>query len=86
MTLINKLLSYFKQDGLLHILVSLVLCAIIAAFLPLWASALISIAVGGIKELIWDLWLKKGTAEWRDIISDTIGILIGTVIIMIKML
>lgn len=78
--MMGRLLKYFGQDGLTHILVSLVLCAVLGVFLPLWAAVLITLSVGFIKELVWDLWLEKGTAEWRDIISDIVGIAICTAI------
>ena len=75
--MIAKMLGYFGQDGLLHILCSLVLCAVLGAFLPLWAAVLISLAIGVLKELIWDKLLKKGTPEWKDILADALGILLG---------
>lgn len=81
--MIGRLLKYFGQDGLAHILVSLVLCAVLGAFLPLWAAVVITLAVGFIKELVWDLWLGKGTAEWRDMVSDTVGIVLGVLIIIL---
>lgn len=81
--MMGRLLKYFGQDGLAHILVSLVLCAVLGVFLPLWAAAIITLAVGFIKELVWDLWLEKGTAEWRDIVSDAVGILLGVLIIIL---
>ena len=81
--MIGKILAWFGTDGLAHVLVSLVLCAVLGAFLPLWTAALISLAVGFIKELAWDKLLKKGTAEWRDIIADAVGILLGVFIIIL---
>lgn len=84
--MMGRLLKYFGQDGLAHILVSLVLCAVLGAFLPLWAAVLVTLAVGFIKELVWDLWLEKGTAEWRDIVSDAVGILLGVLIIILNAL
>ncbi len=81
--MIAKILGYFGQDGLAHMLVSLILCAVLAAFLPWWAAVLISLAVGFIKELVWDKLLKKGTAEWRDIIADAVGVLLGVLIIIL---
>lgn len=81
--MIGRLLKYFGQDGLAHILVSLVLCAVLGVFLPLWAAVLIALSVGFIKELVWDLWMEKGTAEWRDIVSDAVGILLGVLIIIL---
>lgn len=84
--MMGRLLKYFGQDGLTHILVSLVLCAVLGAFLPLWAAVIIALAVGIIKELVWDLWLKKGTAEWRDMVSDAVGVLLGVLIIILHAL
>lgn len=81
--MMGRLLKYFGQDGLAHILVSLVLCAVLGVFLPLWAAVLITLSVGFIKELVWDLWLEKGTAEWRDIIADAVGVLLGVFIIIL---
>lgn len=74
--MMGRLLKYFGQDGLAHILASLVLCTVLGVFLPLWAAVIIALAVGIIKELVWDLWMEKGTAEWRDIVSDVVGIAI----------
>ena len=82
--MMGRLLKYFGQDGLAHILVSLVLCTVLGVFLPLWAAVIIALAVGIIKELVWDLWLEKGTAEWRDIISDLVGIAMGSVLALIQ--
>lgn len=84
--MMGRLLKYFGQDGLAHILVSLVLCTVLGVFLPLWLAAVITLAVGFIKELVWDLWLEKGTAEWRDIVSDAVGILLGILIIILHAL
>lgn len=81
--MIAKILGYFGQDGLAHILVSLILCAVLAAFMPVWIAALVAIAIGFIKELVWDKLLKKGTAEWRDIIADAVGVLLGVFIIIL---
>lgn len=78
--MITKILNYFGLDGLLHILCSLVLCALLSAFLPVWAAAAITLLVGIGKELVWDLWLKKGTPQWKDIIADIVGIAAAAVI------
>lgn len=73
----RKILNYLGTDGLLHLGVSLILCQIIAIFLPIWAAVIISLAVGVLKELIWDKLLKKGTPEWKDILADALGIILG---------
>ena len=82
--MMGRLLKYFGQDGLTHILVSLVLCAVLGAFLPLWAAVLVTLAMGVAKELVWDLWLGKGTAEWRDMVSDAVGVLLGVALVLLN--
>lgn len=84
--MMGRILGWLGTDGLAHVLASLVLCAVLGAFLPLWAAVIIALAVGIIKELVWDLWLKKGTAEWRDMVSDAVGILLGVLIIILHAL
>ena len=81
--MIGRILGWFGQDGLAHVLASLVLCAVLGAFMPLWAAVLVTLAVGVAKELVWDMWMKKGTAEWRDIIADAVGVLLGVFIIIL---
>ena len=82
--MMGRILGYFGQDGLLHILCSLVLCAVLGAFLPLWAAVLVTLAMGVAKELVGDLWLGKGTAEWRDMVSDAVGVLLGVVLVLLN--
>lgn len=81
--MMGRLLKYFGQDGLAHILVSLVLCAVLGAFLPLWAAAIIALSVGFIKELVWDMWLKRGTCDLKDVLCDVMGILLGAFIVLL---
>lgn len=81
--MIGKILNWFGTDGLAHVLVSLVLCAVLAAFLPWWAAVLITLVVGFIKELVWDLWLKRGTCDLKDVLCDVMGILLGVFILLL---
>lgn len=84
--MMGRILGYFGQDGLAHVLVSLVLCAVLAAFLPLWAAVLATMAIGIGKELVWDWWMKKGTCEVRDALSDAIGAILGAFIALLQTL
>lgn len=79
----SRILSYLGQDGLLHLLVSLVLCLFLSALMPLWASASITFLVGAAKELTWDGALGKGSLEWKDIVADIAGVLIGTLSVVL---
>lgn len=84
--MMGRLLKYFGQDGLAHVLVSLVLCGVLSAVVPVWAAVLATMATGIAKELVWDWWLKKGTCEVRDALSDAIGTIIGAFIALLQTL
>ena len=76
---INKILNYIAQDGLLHIILSSLIAAILSLFLPIWIAAIVTFIIGLAKELIYDLLLKKGTCELKDLICDVVGIIIGII-------
>lgn len=71
------MIDKIRKDDLLHILVSVIIMTVLKLLLPWWIAALITLLVGILKEIVWDKILKKGTPEWRDIVSDIIGIIIG---------
>lgn len=73
----DKIFTNIRKDDLLHILFSVIIMTVLKLLLPWWIAALLTILIGILKELIWDKWLKKGTPEWRDLLSDIIGIIIG---------
>lgn len=75
--MIKNVLNQIRKDDLLHILFSVIIMTVLKLLLPWWIAAILTMFVGILKELIWDKWLKKGTPEWRDIVSDIIGIIIG---------
>ena len=84
--MIGRILNWFGTDGLAHVLVSLVLCGVLSAVVPVWAAVLVTMAIGIVKELVWDWWLKKGTCEVRDALSDAIGTIIGAFIALLQTL
>lgn len=75
--MIKNVLNQIRKDDLLHILFSVIIMTVLKLLLPWWIAAILTMFVDILKELIWDKWLKKGTPEWRDIVSDIIGIIIG---------
>lgn len=79
----SRILSYLGQDGLLHLLVSLVLCLFLSVLMPLWASASVTFLIGAAKELAWDGALGKGSVEWKDIVANIAGVLIGTLSVVL---
>lgn len=76
--MIARLLSWAGADGLAHIVCSAALCGLLTLVLPLWVAIVATAAVGVAKELVWDLWLGKGSPSWKDLLCDLIGIAIGT--------
>lgn len=64
-------------DGLLHVIVSTIIVLIMQIVAPWWVAIIVSILIGVGKELIWDLWLRKGQIQVKDLICDLAGILIG---------
>lgn len=73
----EKILNYIGQDGLLHMLCSIVLVGVIETVLPLWVAIVATAAAGLAKELVWDKWLGRGTFDWKDLLCDLAGIAIG---------
>ena len=55
---------------------SAIIAVALNLFLPWWVAGLITLAIGVGKE-VYDKVSGKGFAEWKDIICDIIGILIG---------
>lgn len=78
--------SYVRMDGLLHILCVAILALSLFAFIPYLPSIIIAAAVAIAKELIYDLWLKKGVAEWHDIICDLVGLIYASIVYLIGLL
>lgn len=73
----NKILSYLTRDRLLHIVFSTALVVIFNLIFSWVIAAILALMVGLGKEFIWDKWMKKGTFDIHDIISDIIGIILG---------
>lgn len=74
--MINKLFDLAGYDGCKHIIVSALLTALLQLLLPTQLTILIVLLIGFAKEL-YDHESGKGTAEWKDIICNIIGISIG---------
>lgn len=72
----NRIINIIGLDGLLHFSC----CAIIAVCVKLafgvLAAVVVSLTIGILKEA-YDKWTGRGTAEWKDIICDIAGTLIG---------
>lgn len=74
---LSKVAARAGIDGLLHVIVSVLIVLIVQIFSPWWAAVLVAIIAGIAKELVWDLWLRKGQIQFKDLICDAVGIIIG---------
>lgn len=76
--MIGKALQWLGLDGMAHIIVSTVLLLVLQIFLQWWVCISATLLIGVAKEVIYDLWMRKGTPQWKDILCDFIGLLIGS--------
>lgn len=76
--MIQNIINRIGIDKILHVLVCLVLMLEFQRFLPVWGALTIVLAIGIIKE-IYDKVSDKGTPDWRDIVADCIGIILGLI-------
>ena len=74
---LSKIAARAGIDGLLHVIVSVLIVLIVQIFAPWWVAVLVAIVAGIAKELICDLWLRKGQIQVKDLICDAVGIIIG---------
>ena len=75
--MVSKILDYFGRDGLAHMVCCAALVGVLGLFLALWVAVVVTAAIGIGKELVWDRWMGKGTCEWRDLLADVAGMVIG---------
>lgn len=68
--------SLFREDKLKHIVVSAIIMVALSIVLPKLVAAAITFSIGICKE-VYDKVSKKGSAEWKDILADSVGIIIG---------
>ena len=71
-----RLLKRLGTDGLLHIVVSAALSAVLSLLVPRWVAAAVTLAVGVAKE-VRDKVSGRGCAEWKDLLCDVAGVVIG---------
>lgn len=68
--------SLLTEDKLKHIVVSAIIAVALNLFLPWWVAGVITLAIGVGKE-VYDKLSGKGCSEWKDLVADLVGILIG---------
>ena len=81
-----------QADKKSHFLYSMFGATFIGAIFSIWNSnhinsillgALVMLAIGILKEVIWDKLMKKGAFEYGDLIADLLGCVTGAAIMMV---
>lgn len=76
MKYLNRLFNLAGYDGLKHLVLSMLITKVLLLFLPLYLAILIALVISISKE-VYDKINGRGCAEWKDVICNLIGILIG---------
>lgn len=76
MRYLNKIFNWMGSDGMMHVILSSIIATVLSLVLPKWIAAIITLTIGIGKE-VYDKVSKKGWAEWKDLVADCIGVLIG---------
>lgn len=72
----TRIFNLIGSDGMKHIILSAILTVVAKWLLPVWVAVGVVMAIGIAKE-IYDKLSEKGCCEWKDIMCDLIGIVIG---------
>ncbi len=70
------------KDKLYHLIAGFIIALIFGLFNPI-AGLVIAIGAGFTKDVVWDLYLKRGTFEVLDIFATVIGAIMGTVVALL---
>lgn len=85
----NNLFNLAGTDGMKHIILSATLTVVAKWLLSVWVAVGVVMAIGIAKEIydkvsgrgiakeVYDKVSEKGCCEWKDIMCDIIGIIIG---------
>jgi hypothetical protein len=68
------------SDGMMHVILSAIIVTLLGWIMPWWLAGVLTIGLGIGKE-VYDS-TGKGCAEWKDIVCDVIGIIIGQYLIV----
>lgn len=70
------------KDKLYHLIAGFAIALIFGLFNPI-AGLVIAISAGVAKDVVWDLYLKRGTFEVLDIFFTGVGGVIGMVVAIV---
>lgn len=72
-----------QTDKLVHNLINYIIVFTLSVLTSYLIGLTTAIVVSLIKEFVWDKWLKKGCFEIMDLISNTLGIVEGSIMYLI---
>lgn len=79
--------TFLKQliqiDKITHNLGNYAILFTFAVLTKYWIGLIVAITFSFLKEFVWDKWLKKGTFEIADLVSNVLGILEGSLMYLI---
>lgn len=78
MNRLNQLFTLMGTDGMKHFILSATMTALLSLVLPWYWAALITLAAGLGKE-VYDRVSGRGMAEWKDVVCNIAGIIIGAI-------
>lgn len=78
MNRLNHLFALMGTDGMKHFILSATMTAILSLVLPWYWAALITLAAGLGKE-VYDRVSGRGMAEWKDVVCNIAGTIIGAI-------
>lgn len=67
------------KDKLYHLIAGFAIALIFGLFNPI-LGLVVAVLAGIVKDVVWDLFLKKGKFEVLDIFATVIGAIMGTVV------
>ena len=76
--MINRLFTWMGEDGMKHVICSALLCALLNIIICPFGACFVTFFVGVFKEA-YDRVTGEGTAEFKDIVCNAIGIAIATI-------
>ena len=71
-------LNNISKDKWEHYAVALTLTRLFRILLPRWIAGLVVLGISVGKEL-YDKFTHKGTPEWKDLLADVLGIIVGMI-------
>lgn len=60
--------NHMRMDGAQHLIAGILIYDVLKYLIPVWSAILITLIILISKEVVLDKWIKKGAADWHDII------------------